>query len=89
MTYASIEYPDFEFPEPPDGTRMEFVWNTDVYAIHRDDKSSAEVGWTPGPGGETWCFYPNSVPTTWKDICGMVGPALNDAIYLVPTAMWH
>lgn len=37
-------------PEPPDGTRIEFEYGTDVYAAWRDDESSRGSGWRAGSG---------------------------------------
>ncbi len=71
-------------PEPPDGTRIEFIHDADVYAAWRDDESSAEAGWRPGDGGETWCVYPSSVPITWRQMVADFGDSLNTATRLVP-----
>lgn len=56
---------DHIIPEPGDGTRLEFEYGTDLYAVWRDDESSRAAGWRTGAGGETWCLYGESVPRTW------------------------
>lgn len=48
---------------------LEFEWGTDLYAIYRDDESSARSGWPAGDGGETWSEYGCSVPITWAEMC--------------------
>lgn len=55
-------------PEPGDGTRLEFEYGTDVYAVWRDDESSRAAGWRAGAGGETWLLYGESVPVTWDQL---------------------
>lgn len=72
-----------EIPEPPDGARIEFEYYTDVYAAWRSDKSSAEVGWTSGDGGEVWCLYGDSVPHTWVWMLEQFGDSLRCASRLV------
>ena len=74
-------FPDDDFPEPPDGTRLEFVFNTDVYAARRDVKASVDVGW---PTASSWAIYPGSIPHTWQCLRRTFGPALRQAIYLYP-----
>jgi hypothetical protein len=71
-------------PEPPDGTRIEFEYATDVYAAWRDDASSREAGWTTGDGGEVWCLYPECVPHTWAWMVDQFGVSLLTATRLVP-----
>lgn len=71
-------------PEPPDGTRIEFEYGTDVYAAWRDDESSFRAGWRGGDGGEVWCLYGHSVPVTWAKMCEDFGDALLTAVRLVP-----
>lgn len=72
-------------PEPPDGTRIEFEYGTDVFAAWRDDESSAEAGWTTGDGGEVWCVYPESVPKTWTHLLAEFGEeCLREAVWLAP-----
>jgi hypothetical protein len=69
-------------PEPPDGTRIEFEWHSDVYGAWRDDDSSVEAGYEPSVG---WCIYPESVPMTWADMIGHFGEdALRLAVRLTP-----
>lgn len=70
--------------EPEDGTRLEFVHNTDVYGMWRDDDSSDEAGWTSGPGGQTWTLYPGSVPWSWDHMLVMFGDSLVGATVLQP-----
>lgn len=71
-------------PEPPDGTRLEFEFWTDIYAVWRDDDSSRRAGWPTGAGGRTWCIYGQSVPMTWAELWEMFGEALLTAVRLVP-----
>lgn len=73
-----------DIPEPPDGTRIEFTHDTDVYAAWRSDASSAAAGWTSGDGGEVWCLYGETVPKTWRDMVAVFGSSLRDAVLLVP-----
>lgn len=74
-------------PEPPDGTRIEFEYGTDLYAAWRDDESSRQAGWTPGDGGEVWCLYSESLPRTWNDLIHHFGEdALRLAVRLTPVA---
>ncbi len=75
--------PTLTLPEPPDGTRLEFEWCTDVYAVWRCDASSREAGWTAGDGGEVWMLYPDSVPRTWASLLENFGDALATATVLV------
>ncbi len=70
-------------PEPPDGTRLEWVHGTDRYAAWRDDASSVEAGWRAGDGGEVWCLYPSSVPITWLEMWLMFGDSLRGEVRLV------
>ncbi len=81
--YAPMEH-DFTMPEPPDGTRLEFEYHSDLYAAYRHDESSREAGWTAGDGGKVWGIYPGSVPVTWAEMCGMFGSVLESATRLVP-----
>lgn len=55
--------------EYPDGTRIEFEHNTDVYAAWRDDTSSRHAGYPTGDGGRTWVLYPGCVPITFATLC--------------------
>lgn len=71
-------------PEPPDGTRIEFEYGTDVYAAWRDDDSSARAGYPIGDAGEVWCLYGESVPKTWAQMVDEFGDALTTAVRLVP-----
>lgn len=72
-------------PEPPDGTRLEFECGTDLYAVHRDDESSALAGYRAGDGGETWCDYGSSWPYSWADLVDRFGEdAVAKAVWLVP-----
>lgn len=72
-------------PEPPDGTRIEFEYGTDVFAAWRDDESSAEAGYSIGDGGEVWALYPNSVPQTWASLIAEFGEeCLREAVWLMP-----
>lgn len=73
-------------PEPPDGTRIEFEHNTDVYAAWRDDESSGSAGWATGDGGVTWCLYGQSVPVSWAVMWLMFGDSLRTLVRLVPVA---
>lgn len=85
-------------PEPPNGTRIEFEYFTDVYAAWRDDEASRIAGWPVGDGGRTWCLYPSSVPVSWDMLCAEFGDdpnALALAVRLIPhpedlakRAMW-
>lgn len=54
--------------EPPDHTRLEFESGTDVFAVWRDDESSAFAGYATGDGGVTWCLYGRTVPVTWLQL---------------------
>src|SRR5690349_12201365 len=76
----------YDIPEPPDGTRIEFVFETDVYAAWRNDASSVVAGWAdaPGDGGATWCVYPDSCPRSWASMIQLFGETLRDAVRLVP-----
>lgn len=72
-------------PEPPDGTRIEFEYYTDVYAAWRDDDSSRRAGWSHGDGGKVWVVYPGSVPKTWAELGQEFGwDVLALAVRLVP-----
>lgn len=71
-------------PEPPDGTRIEFTHDTDVYAAWRSDAASKAAGWTPGDGGEVWCLYGETVPRTWATMLEWFGDSLRHAVVLVP-----
>lgn len=74
-------------PEPPDGTRLEWESDTDVYAAWRDDASSAQAGWSTGDGGAVWCVYGGCVPVTWEALCATYGRHnLALAVRLVPVA---
>lgn len=74
-------------PEPPDGTRIEFEFCTDLYAAWRDDASSKEAGWPAGDGGNVWCLYGYSVPKTWVEMCADFDTeSLRLAVRLVPLA---
>lgn len=73
-------------PEPPDGTRLEFEHQTDVYAAWRDDESSARAGWTAGDGGDVWCLYGQTVPVKWAVMWLEFGDSLRTAVRLVPHA---
>lgn len=55
-------------PEPADQTRLEFESCTDVYAVWRDDETSAVAGYPVGDGGKTWCQYGRTVPQTWAEL---------------------
>lgn len=69
-------------PEPPDGTRIEFESDTDLYAAIRDDDSSRRAGWT---SGEVWLLYGETVPRTWASLVADFGEdALRLAVRLVP-----
>lgn len=80
--FVSVMVPDIS--EPKDGTRLEFVHNTDVYGMWRDDASSAEAGYPVGTGGETWTPYPNSIPATWTRMLVIFGESLIGATMLEP-----
>lgn len=72
-------------PEPPDGTRLEFEYGSDVYAIWREDESSRRAGYPIGDGGETWVEYGSSMPVTWaKMIERYSEESLRLAVRLVP-----
>lgn len=71
-------------PEWPDGTRIEFEHQTDVYAAWRDDESSVRAGWTAGDGGDVWCLFGNSVPRSWAVMWLEFGESLRTAVRLVP-----
>jgi hypothetical protein len=74
-------------PEPPDGTRLEFEYCTDVFAAWRDDDSSARAGWPVGDGGKVWCLYGQTVPVTWSELVAEFSEAaLRLAVRLVPIA---
>lgn len=73
-----------DLPEPPDGTRLEFETDRDVYAIWRNDNSSRVAGYRVGDGGDTWCIYGMTVPMTWEKVKRMFGHALLSAVRLVP-----
>jgi len=68
-----------EYPEPPDGTRIEFQEHGspggDLIAIYRDDQSSVDAGW---PAAARWCEYGHSVPMTWDKI--LRDPRLRPAV---------
>jgi len=76
-----VDLPDI--PEPPDGTRLELTHNTDVYALLRDDVSSAEAGWRAGDGQRVWTIYPGSVPQTWIEMLLAFGDSLYGARLLI------
>ena len=71
-------------PEPPDLTRIEFEYGTDVYAAWRDDASSAAAGWTAGNGGEVWCMFGSACPRSWAIMWLEFGDSLATAVRLVP-----
>jgi hypothetical protein len=74
-------------PEPPDGTRLEFEFCTDLCAIHRDDETSRIAGYPVGDGGEVWCDYFGDVPVTWSEMVSRYGEdVLRLAVRLVPVA---
>lgn len=70
--------------EPPDGTRLEFEYYTDVYAAWRDDESSRRAGWRAGDGGYVWCLYGHSVLISWHALWLMFGESLRLAVRLEP-----
>lgn len=71
-------------PEPPDGTRLEFVHETDLYAMRRDDHESRAAGWPAGAGGVTWVLYGRSAPLAWPVIWLIFGDSLRTATLLLP-----
>lgn len=80
--YVWIDPPPLS--EPPDGTRIEFEYGTDVYGAWRDDKASAEAGYEVGDGGEVWCLFGSSVPRSWVVMWLEFGDSLATAVRLVP-----
>ncbi len=68
-------------PEPPDGARIEFEHNTDVYAAWRDDASSVKAGWAADHG---WCLFGSSVPRTWAIMWLEFGESLRTMVRLTP-----
>lgn len=78
------QYPDAGIPEPPDGSRLEFVFATDRYAAWRDVESSLLAGW---PDTMSWTLYPHSTGHTWRCMQRTFGPALNGAILLSPSGV--
>lgn len=68
-------------PEPPDGSRIEFVCDTDLYGARRNDASSAAAGWRPDQG---WLLYGETIPQSWTALWMRFGDALNGAVLLVP-----
>jgi hypothetical protein len=80
----ALPAPAAALPEPPDGTRLEFECGADVYAVWRSDLDSAHVGWSYGPGGETWAMYGETVPCTWLALIDRFGDQpLRDAVRLL------
>lgn len=69
-------------PEPPDGSRIEFTYNTDVYAAWSDSASSIAAGYS---AEERWCLYGMSVPCTWAKMVEDFGDCLNHLVALVPS----
>lgn len=74
-------FPDAGLPEPPDGARLEFVFHTDRYGAWRDIASSLESGW---PASSSWCLYGHTVPHSWYCMQRTYGPAIREAVHLVP-----
>ncbi len=71
-------------PEPPDGSRIEFVYHTDPYAAWRDDQSSVRAGWSATEG---WCLFGQTVPVSWATLCEMFADdpdALANLVVWVP-----
>jgi hypothetical protein len=78
------QYPDAGIPEPPDGSRLEFVFATDRYAAWCDVESSLLAGW---PAVMCWTLYPDSISHTWRCMQRTFGPALDGAILLAPAGV--
>lgn len=70
-------------PEPPDGSRIEFEHNTDVYAAWRDDACSVKAGWRADEG---WCLFGSSVPRSWAIMWLEFGESLRTLVRLTPIA---
>lgn len=71
-------------PEPPDGTRLEFEFGTDLYAIWRNDLESARAGYVYGDGGRTWTFYGSATSHTWQSMIDEFGAdVLRNAVRLL------
>lgn len=75
---------DFTLPEPPDGSRIEWEYYTDLYAAWRDDEGAIDAGWD---GDEVWIVYPGSVPRTWAWMLATFGESLLSAIILGPVGL--
>lgn len=54
--------------EPPDGSRIEWEYGTDLYAAWRDDEEGKVAGYEVGDGCANWVVYGSSVPITWKQL---------------------
>lgn len=74
-------YPPQGLDEPPDGTRLEVVYNTDRYGAWRDVAASVEAGW---PADECWTLYPQTVPHSWYCMQRTFGSVLATATRLYP-----
>lgn len=70
-------------PEPPDGSRIEFTHDTDVYGAWRNDSSSVAAGW---PADHGWCLYGDDVPRTWAEMWETYGESLLSLRVLQSTA---
>lgn len=71
-------------PEPPDGTRLEFDHNTDIYGAFRDDHDAHDAGWT----NEVWLLYGDSIPKTWRQMVETFGvDSLRSAVKLMPESI--
>lgn len=72
-----IEVPPVE--EPPDGSRIEFAYGSDLYGAWRDDEDSVKTGWRADQG---WCLYGESVPCSWAVMWLRFGESLRGAVRL-------
>lgn len=70
-----------DLPEPKDGARIEFSYNTDLYGAHNDVASSVQANW---PANVSWCLYGGTVPHTWECMIRTFGPAMRRAVRLYP-----